>query len=67
MNISSISIAIFQVFGMTRLWLELTTSRSGGERSTFTLPVGLKLRVMDVWINEDFEDFHFIWFILEGR
>ena len=24
----------FQVFGMTRLWFELTTSRSGGERST---------------------------------
>ena len=36
----SISIAIFQVFGMTRLWLELTTFRSGGEHSTFTLPVG---------------------------
>ena len=36
----SISITIFQVFSMTRLWLELTTSRSGGERSTFTLPVG---------------------------
>ena len=29
-----------QVFGMTRLWLELTTFRSGGEHSTFTLPVG---------------------------
>ena len=27
-------------FDMTRLWLELTTFRSGGERSTFTLPVG---------------------------
>ena len=36
----SISITIFQVFGMTRLWLELATSRSGSEHSTFTLPVG---------------------------
>ena len=35
----SISTAIFQVFGMTQLQFELTTSRSGGERSTFTLPV----------------------------
>ena len=25
---------------MTRLWLELATFRSGGERSIFTLPVG---------------------------
>ena len=25
---------------MTRLWLELTTFRSSGEHSTFTLPVG---------------------------
>ena len=36
----SISITIFQVFGMTRLWLELTTFPSGGKHSTFTLPVG---------------------------
>ena len=28
------------VFGIARLWLELATSRSGGEYSTFTLPVG---------------------------
>ena len=38
----SISITIFQVFGMTRLWLELTTFRSGGEHSTCTLPVGIE-------------------------
>ena len=30
---------------MTRLWLELTTFRSGGEHSTFTLPVGIFLMV----------------------
>ena len=37
----SIPIAIFQVFGITRLWIELTTSRFGGERSTILLPVGV--------------------------
>ena len=37
----SISIAIFQVFSMTRQCFELTTSHSGGEHSyTITLPVG---------------------------
>ena len=35
----SISTAIFQVFGMTRLRFELTTSRSSEKCSTFTLPV----------------------------
>ena len=44
----SISINIFQVFGMTQLWMELTTFRSGGERSTFTLPVGRAIEEVSI-------------------
>ena len=39
--------SIFQVFGMTQLWFELTISRSGGKRSTITLPVGTLVYSLD--------------------
>ena len=42
--LSWVSVAVIQVFGMTRLSFELTTFRSGGERSTFTLSVGSSMQ-----------------------
>ena len=47
----SISITVFQVFGMTRLWLELTTFRSGGEHSTTSRFVNIVCERMQVLLS----------------
>ena len=41
----------YEFLSSVRMWLELTTYRSGGERSTFTLPVGKRMKTVKQFKN----------------